>query len=198
MKLAETYTKNQIDKLGNALIFLCNNMEALTKTHVLKLVFIIEEISIQRFGIPFFDLKFQVWHLGPVAKDLYVELDENPVLLSEFIYKENMVDGKSLIKPKKDFCDDEFSDVEIDLLQEVADRFKYCTANELINHTHKKNSLWYITASENGIAELLENKKIMTTEIEIDLTKIISDDEYKMSLFQTHKEFLKESRLLKL
>ena len=58
MAKQDIYTKNQIDKLGNTLIYLCGKLERASKTHLLKLVFIIEEISIKKFGIPFFDLRF--------------------------------------------------------------------------------------------------------------------------------------------
>src|ERR1700722_15526779 len=92
MQSGEIYTRNQIEKLGNALIFLCEKMisvgEAVSKTHLLKLVFIIEEISVKTYGIPFFDLRFDVWKLGPVSKDLFVELSEEPALLADFIYRE--------------------------------------------------------------------------------------------------------------
>ena len=79
------YTQNQLDKLGNTLIFLCKNLEKATKTHLLKLVFIIEEISIMKFGVPFFDLRFDVWKLGPVSKDLFVELTDELNLLEPYI-----------------------------------------------------------------------------------------------------------------
>ena len=196
--------KNQLDKLGNAIIFLCNKMpEPITKTHVLKLIFIIEEISVKKFGMPFFDLNFYVWQLGPVAKDLYVELSPNEpeynenVLLENYITKE-IKDNKVYINSKIDFCDDEFSDLELELLGNVIERFKYCTANELINFTHRKNSPWYNAALKNGVLDLLESKQMTTTEIKIDLSETIKDDEQKLALYYSHKEFLIQSRSLKL
>ena len=199
MKAGEFYTKNQIDKLGNALIFLCEKMkEPLSKTHLLKLIFIIEEISVRNYGIPFFDLRFDVWKLGPVSKDLFVELSEEPNILAEFISIESVNNGNStIVKPKKAFSDDEFSDIEIQLLNEVSDRFLYCTAKELINYTHRKNSPWYNAALKNGVLDLLESNKLTTTEIQIDLSEIIKDDEQKMALYESHKEFLNHSRSIK-
>ena len=199
MKAGEFYTKNQIDKLGNALIFLCEKMkEPLSKTHLLKLIFIIEEISVRNYGIPFFDLRFDVWKLGPVSKDLFVELSEEPNILAEFISIESVNNGNStIVKPKKAFSDDEFSDIEIQLLNEVSDRFLYCTAKELINYTPRKNSPWYNAALKNGVLDLLESNKLTTTEIQIDLSEIIKDDEQKMALYESHKEFLNHSRSIK-
>jgi uncharacterized phage-associated protein len=191
-----TYTKNQIDKLGNALIFLCQNLEAATKTHLLKLVFIIEEYSVKKLGIPFFNLRFDVWKLGPVSRDLFVDLSDEPIMLADFIGK--TVQGeKAVFVAKKDFSDDEFSDNDIAILKEVIDRFKYCTANELINFTHRKNSLWYDTAQRNGVLDLLETGKLTTTDIEINVSELIRDEDAKLSLYNLHKEFLSLSASLK-
>jgi uncharacterized phage-associated protein len=192
----EIYTKNQIEKLGNTLIFLAQRLEKPSKTHLLKLVFIIEEISIKKFGVPFFGLRFDLWKLGPVSKDLYVELTGELNLLEPYISRE---DGNSstIVRPKKDFSDDEFSDNELRLLGDITERFKYCTANELINFTHKKDTPWYNTAQKHGILDALESGKINTTDIEIDLAETIAEDELKTALYNSHKDFLAQSKSLK-
>ncbi|MBC7588668.1 MAG: SocA family protein [Chitinophagaceae bacterium] len=170
--------------------------EPLSKTHLLKLVFIIEEISIKKYGVPFLGLRFDVWKLGPVSKDLFVELSGEPYLLQEFIDVE-VKDTNTIIHPKKEFCDDEFNDLEMNLLNEVTTRFLYCTAKELINHTHKKDSPWYNTAMRNGILELLESGKMTTTDIPIDLFETIKDDEQKCLLYQNHQDFVSHLRIIK-
>ena len=197
MKSSDVYTQNQIDKLGNTLILLCEKIRPITKTHLLKLIFIIEEISINKFGIPFFDLRFDVWKLGPVSRDLFVELSDEPNLLAEYITKDVKGD-RTYIVPKKSFSDDEFSDIEMDLLNQIIERFQDCTANELINHTHKKDSLWYKTAKRHGILEQLEKGQLNTTDIEIDMQEIVEDNESKLALYKSHKEFLNQSKSLKL
>lgn len=196
MRLGEAYTKNQIDKLGNTLIFLCERMKPMSKTHLLKLVFIIEEISIKKYGIPFLNLKFDLWKLGPVSKDLFVELSDEPTLLADYITKENE-NGNLYIIPKREFCDDEFSDVEMDLLNEITERFKYCTAKELINFTHRSHSPWYKTAVQHGMLDLLESGKVTTTDIEIELSETIEDDEQKLAFYKNYKDFVTLSKSLK-
>lgn len=196
MSKPDVYTKNQIDKLGNALIFLCERLERPSKTHLLKLIFIIEEIAVRKFGVPFFNLRFDVWKLGPVSKDLYVELTGDLNLFEPYIEKENN-DAATLVHPKKEFSDDEFNDREMDLLNQIVERFKYCTANELINYTHRENTPWYNTAQRNGVLDLLESGKMNVTDIAIDLSEVIADDESKISLYNGHKEFLLLSKSLK-
>lgn len=193
------YTSNQVNKLGNAIIFLCqriNDGKQVSKTHILKLIFILEELSIISTGSPFFGLKFEVWKLGPVSPDLYIELSEEPNLLAAFIKVENR-DGKTEILPLIPFSDDEFSDEEMDLLEKVTDRFRYCTAKELINFTHRKGTPWYETAQKHGMLEILEAGKLNTTDIEVDLTEAIASDKLKMSLYNAYQEFISQSQSLK-
>jgi uncharacterized phage-associated protein len=192
----EVYTKNQIEKLGNTLIFLAERLEKPSKTHLLKLIFIIEEISIKKFGIPFFNLRFDVWKLGPVSKDLYVELTGELNLLEPYIIREDG-NNSTLVRSKKDFSDDEFNDNELHLLSEITERFKYCTANELINFTHKKDTPWYNTALKHGVLEVLESGKLNVTNIEINLAEVIAEDEIKTALYNSHKDFLAQSSSLK-
>jgi uncharacterized phage-associated protein len=200
MQGGEVYTKNQIDKLGNALIYLCQKMRAVgepvSKTHLLKLVFIIEEIAVKKYGIPFFDLRFDVWKLGPVSKDLFVELSEEPELLASYISRQ-IVKGNVYIEAKKEFSDDEFNDKELELLEEISNRFLYCTANELINFTHRTESIWYKTALKNGVLDLLEKGQMTTTDIQIPLYEIIEGEEEKLALYRNHKEFIAFSKSLK-
>ena len=200
MQGGEVYTKNQIDKLGNALIYLCQKMRAagepVSKTHLLKLVFIIEEIAVKKYGIPFFDLRFDVWKLGPVSKDLFVELSEEPELLASYISRQ-IVNGNVYIEAKKEFSDDEFNDKELELLEEISNRFLYCTAKELINFTHRTESIWYKTALKNGVLDFLEKGQMTTTDIQIPLDEIIEGEEEKLALYRNHKEFIAFSKSLK-
>ncbi len=194
-----TYTAGQIAKLGNAIIFLCEQMRPFTlvsKTHILKLVFILEEESIKKTGIPFFGLHYHVWKLGPVSEDLYYELSEELNLLKPYIQRLTK-DDTTVIEPIRAFEDDEFSDVDLALMKEVVDRFKFCTAKELIYHTHKKGSAWYNTAVEKGVLQDLEAQRINTTDIEIDLEKLIADDASKKSIYQEYQEFISQVSSLK-
>ncbi len=101
------YTPDQIDKLGNALIYLIEKMGFLPKTSLLKLVYIIEEKSIEKRSMPFFNLDFEIWQFGPVCHDLYVEFSEEPTILKNYIKKKNSINGFVFDKVA-DFNYDEF------------------------------------------------------------------------------------------
>ncbi len=169
-------TQQQIQKLGNTLIYLAGNVGELSKTKILKLLFLLEESSVKRFGYPFFGLSFQIWKLGPVLKEVYIDLSEDaPNLLKDFIEKDPF-DSK-IYKAKGEFNDDQFSDNDIYLLEKIKDFARHKTAKDLINHTHEENSLWRKSAIKNGILQELESAEVNSTEHVIDFSLLFENDE---------------------
>lgn len=181
------YTKDKIDKIGNTVIFLASNLKNASKTKLIKLLYILDELSIKKSGIPFLNLKYSVWKFGPVPVNLYVEFSSDPSLLKEYIERKNTEDGHDYIYPKKEFLDDEFSLNELELLDYVVEKFKNYTTNDLIAYTHKINSPWYNAAQKNGVLESLENGSENTTDIVIDMSELVGYDERKLALY---KEFV--------
>ena len=45
------------------------------------------------------------------------------------------------------------------------------TASELVQETHKKGTLWYEEASQNGLLEAFKNHECNNSDIRIDFTK---------------------------
>ena len=156
-------TDNQIDKIGNSIIYLTDKIGELSKTKALKLIYILDELSIKKSGIPFFNLKYKVWKFGPVSEEIFIDLSSETTLLKNYIERTSE-DGTTLIKPVKDFNDDEFSDNDIDLLDYVIATFGNKTAKDLVSFTHRQNSPWYNTAVKHSVLELLESEKINNTE----------------------------------
>lgn len=183
------YYHEQIDKIGNALVYLIEKMGALPKTSLLKLVYIIEEKSIEKRSMPFFNLDFEVWKFGPVCQNLYVEFTEEPTILKNYIKKKN-IRNSSVFETISPFNDDEFSDSDIVLMDEVINEFSGANCNDLVEYTHRENSLWYNAAKENGVLELLLSEELPTTNIKIDFTQLIKDEPSKLDFYNEHKEFL--------
>jgi uncharacterized phage-associated protein len=191
------YTKEQIDKLGNAIIFLCERIKPLSKTKLLKLIYLIEESAVKKHGTPFFNLRFDVWRLGPVSRDLYAEITGELSLLEDYIEKVEM-NGNINVVAKKYFSDDEFNDLEIALLEQITTSFKHYSADQLIELTHRKHSPWYIAAKKNGLLEPFENGFANTSDVEIDLSEMLYGDDVKLAIYNGHKDFLDYSRQLKI
>lgn len=173
---------NQIDKVGNTIIYLSGKIGELSKTKALKLIYILDELSIKKSGIPFFNLKYKVWKFGPVSEEIFVDLSSEITLFKKYV-KKTSVDGVTVIKPIVAFNDDEFSDNDIDLLDFVAEKFGDKSAKDLIYYTHRTNSPWYNTAKDNSVLDLLEKELINNTELLIDMGSLINHDERKKIVY---------------
>jgi uncharacterized phage-associated protein len=179
------YSSDQLEKIGNAVIYLADRIPELSKTKLLKLLYILDEISIKKSGIPILNLKYKVWKFGPVSEELFIDLSSESTLLEKYISR----DGEgNYITPKMDFNQDEFSENDIDLLNFVIEKYGNKTAKELVSYTHRVNSPWYITAKENSVLELLENESINNTEFLIDMSQIIAHDKRKFDLYLDYIE----------
>lgn len=190
------FTKDQIDKIGNTIIFLSNKMNDLNKTKILKLLFLLEEASIKKYGYPFFGVDFQIWKLGPVVKDIYIDLTEDsPELLSGYIKRDE--NNPSVFTGRVDFNDDEFSDNDIHILELIADFAKDKSATDLVKHTHTKDSLWRKSAINNGVLELLEQELRNSTEFNIDFSLLFENNPELREQFEQAKENLEFARHLK-
>lgn len=175
-------SKEQIDKIGNAIIYLSNNIENLSKTKALKLIYILDELSIKKSGIPFFNLKYKVWKFGPVSEEIFIDLSSEITILKNYIEMASE-EGMTIINPKTKFNDDEFSLNDIDLMDFVIEKFGDKTAKELVSFTHRKNSPWYNSALKNSVLELLRNEEINSTEFLVDMASLISHDERKLNIY---------------
>ncbi len=183
------YSRNQIDKLGNGLIYLIEKMGFLPKTSLLKLVYILDEYSVKKRGFPMFNLQYEIWKYGPVCQDLYIEFNDGASLLKDYI-KSEVKENTTCISPIGIFNDDEFSDSDIAILDSIVTTFSGKNTNFLVDYTHQKNSLWYTTAKRNGVLEALLNEEINSTDIKIDFSDLVSHDENKLAFYNDHLEFL--------
>jgi uncharacterized phage-associated protein len=180
-------SSDQMDKVGNSMIFLSEKISDISKTKMLKLLYLLDEFSIKNSGIPFFNLQYKAWKLGPVAEEIFVELSDKPLRLGKYIEVKNIED-KAYIVPVAEFCDNEFSDNDIKLIEKIAVQFENTTAKELVEYTHRPNSPWRIATEAMGVYDLLEQGHINNTEIIIDMSSLVSHDERKKNIFALYME----------
>ncbi|MGL5233687.1 MAG: Panacea domain-containing protein [Empedobacter falsenii] len=181
------FNQNQLEKIGNTVVYLSQNIPHLSKTKLLKLLYILDEISIKKSGLPFLNLKYKVWKFGPVSEELFIDLSSETKLLEDYIEKNND-DGVNYIRPIVNFNDDEFSDNDIELMDSIIEKFGNKSAKELIAYTHRVNSPWYNTAKENDVLELLESEIINNTEYLIDMSQLIAHDDRKRGIYSDYIE----------
>lgn len=152
------------------------------KTEILKLLYLMEERMVQQYHIPMLAIPFSVWRLGPVSVDVFEELSDGPVLLSDFIALE--FNGQGIrVTPKREFTDDEFSDAELQVMEQVMEKYGWMNSEQLINETHKNGSLWYETAKEHDLLEDFEQKRANSSTIVIDMGRHLCPD---------HREYYEE------
>ena len=187
--MANSFTTQQIDKLGNALIYLSKNVGDFNKTKILKLLFLLEESSIKKFGHPFFGFDFQLWKFGPVLNDVYIDLSEDGLpLLKDYIKRIDL--NKSEFEAAKDFNDDEFSDNDINLMDTIINFARNKTAKDLVDHTHTDKSLWKQSAINCGIFEQLEAQKTPSTNYLIDFSLLFEDNSFLKVRYEGSKNNL--------
>ena len=191
------YTKEQIDKIGNTIIYFSQHMGDLTKTKILKILFLVEEASIKKTGQPFIGIDFQLWKLGPVAKDIFIDLssDESPSLLKDYISRDP--NDNKVFQAKAAFNNDEFSANDIKLMDIIVEFVKNKPAAYLVKHTHGTSSLWRKSAVKYGVLELLANELVNSTEYEVDFSLLFPKPSYISERFEEAKENLEFMKSLK-
>ena len=190
------YTPDQLEKIGNAIIYLCERIKPLYKTKLLKLLYLLDEAGVREVGIPVLGLEYRVWKRGPVARDVFIELSDSPDLLKDYISVE-LNDNHTLVKAKRKFNDDEFSDRDLDLMERVVRQFGRMSAERLVRMVHSEEGLWYQAAKANGLLELFEKDETNSSDVVIDLGQLVAKDEVKAFMHKEHQEFQRVHRALK-
>lgn len=175
------YTKQ---KLGNTIVYIARKKYNLSKTQLLILLYLMEERMALKYHIPFIGIPFDVWQIGPVAKDVFVDLSDSPYLLKNFV-KTDFKDGGTFIEAIADFDDNEFSECEIEMMDEILAKYGNMTASDLVSETHKEGTLWYRTAVRTGLLEAFNKYECNNSDQQIDFTEEMTDcaaEDYRESL----------------
>ena len=136
------YSKSQIDRIGNLLVYITDKLGGnMPKTKLLKLLYIIEEEAIKKGGSPFTELNYLYLPMGPVSTFVNTQIDKKKEPIINFI-DVNKQGNSVLISPKKAFDDSEFSDFDIQLIDNVLSVYGKMNGKELIEYTHREGSPW--------------------------------------------------------
>lgn len=178
------FSESTKQKLGNAIVYIAKHTSGLSKTKLLKLLYLMEERMALKYHVPFIGLPFEVWQAGPVAKDVFIDLSDGPFLLKDFV-KTVYRDGGIFVEAKADFDDSEFSECEIVMMNEVLARYGSMTASELVAETHKEGTLWYRTAARAGLLEAFRKRECNNSDEQIDFAEAMPScaaEDYRESL----------------
>ena len=164
-------------KLGNTVLYIAQHAKYPYKTEILKLLYLMEELSVRQYNTPFLGIPFSVWRLGPVSVDVFEELSDGPVILGDFITLQFNGQGVRVTPVAgREFNDDEFSDNDITVMEKVMKKYGDMDSEALIALTHKEGSLWYETAKEHGLLQDFEQKRANSSNIVIDMARGLCPD----------------------
>ena len=170
------FSESNRQKLGNTLVYIAQRARYPYKTEILKLLFLMEERMVQQAHVPFLGIPFSAWRMGPVSVDVFEELSDGPVLLADFIALE--FNGQGIrVAPKKDFCDDEFSDYELRVMEDVMCSYGEMNSEQLIAETHRDGSLWQQAVKDAGLLRDFEMKRASTSNVIIDMARGLCPDD---------------------
>ena len=154
------------DKISNVLNYFASQIDYLSMTKTLKLLYILDETSIKETGSPVTWLDYKVWENGPVAIDVYNEIKNQEVfcyqgkelslLHSIQLEKKFNTDRNSeevFLKPNGDFDKTIFNRYELNLLETIVFKYGNWNATELINFLHEEGSLWHKMVSEHNLID---------------------------------------------
>jgi uncharacterized phage-associated protein len=172
----KNYSIEKKEKLANTIIYFAEKIPHISKTKLIKLLYLLEEFYVKKFNIPFLDIDFEVWQAGPVNRETYIELSDKPLILKGYIEKYSEGDNTH-IKPIKKFSDDEFSDNEIEMMDFIVTHFKDKSAKELVDYVHRPGSAWYNIAKQTGLLALFESHLINSSDEKINFEFFCQSDE---------------------
>lgn len=172
--------------IGNLLIYIANNIPCLYQTKLLKLLYLIDETSVCNYGTPMTWLDYEVWELGPVAKDIYYSKNEFENRFADYIKFVKTEDNKYRVIALKECDMGEFSEINLEIINSVLFQYGSMPANELVDITHKPQSLWSKIKNEHNLS--FDKQKI--SDYTIDFRELIADDKIKLAIYDDAKENL--------
>jgi len=173
--------KTNKELIGNLIIFLAERCNPLYHTKMMKLLFLIDQESTLEKGIPMTWLEYKAWKFGPVSPDLYYSKNDGYNKFSNYVSFDKKVKNNSVqVVPIKKFDDSEFSDWDIEIIDKVLKLYGQKTSEELIQLTHKKDSLWDKTVKRAGVKFSTSNK---TSDEVLNFLELIDNDDYKKSIY---------------
>lgn len=165
------------NKIGNLFIYLADNVDRLFVTKLMKLTYLIDEISVKETGTPVTWLRYKVWKMGPVPRKIHANLTfEKGDFFSEYIDVEYIesANGRKITANNK-FDDSDFSDYEIELIERVVKDYGHLSSGELIELLHETDSLWHRVVVEKELQSIFDSGEESTSPYSIDLKDAITD-----------------------
>jgi uncharacterized phage-associated protein len=139
-------------KAIHAIIFFTRNTSVCFKKKLFKLLYLLDSEHFQKTGRSVTEFEYAAFPMGPVPVVLHEqmvagkgELIENFSIIREYLGTNDEgsdIEGISL-EGKIEFEPKYFSDRQLELLNNLCDRFYLSTGKEMEEFTHKEEFAWY-------------------------------------------------------
>lgn len=180
----------KIDLIGNLIIYIADyckkSSTPLYQTKLLKLLYLIDEESVIQNGTPITWLDYAVWQKGPVPTDIYFSKLSHSNAFEKYVSFEDR-SNRYLVVKKREFEDNNFSEIELEIIGSILSKYGKLTSDELIAITHKEGSLWSNIVEEKNIKFSQKNH---TSNVCIDFSKLIAGDKFKQFNYWAARECL--------
>lgn len=155
----------------------------LYSTKLIKLLFLIDEISVKQYGVPITWLEYHVYDKGPLPRKLWLNVVNDMNNLEDFIIIHYNALGYQVLPYGKHKLT-EFSDFEIQIINDVLDKYGSLPVDKLIDITHQEGGLW---------SKIVKEKKIKFKESDaspyiIDFRDLIKEDKIKIMRYENAEE----------
>lgn len=134
-------SKENRKRLGNIMVYIAQNGNKPCKTKALKLLYPMEERWVLTAHVPFTGLPFEVWQHGPVEKNVFIELSNEPFMLKSYIAMRNNGEITYMVAAT-DFDEDEFSDAELRMMKDVIGKMMGFSAMCTRGRNNSGKRLW--------------------------------------------------------
>lgn len=134
------------EKIDNAICFFAlehkkKSGKDLAQTFLYKYLAFLDFLSVEKTGVPAFDLEYKAMEKGPVPYKIYNKRRNLKTNLYEFIDRgENIYIVKSKAKPSVDY----FSGFEINIMNQLISKYatKYSKTGEISDDSHRRIKAW--------------------------------------------------------
>jgi len=187
-----------IHKVGNIISYLVSSTDYdMSLKKVVKLLFFIDELSVEKTGVPITWLNHCAWHKGPVAPEVYFSainiLNEYPEKSGGLDDYVTVVEGeyKGTNYPRVSNISDpdtkEFTKYELSVIDEIIEKYGEWSGIKLEKESHIKDGLWDTIVVANDLQQRFDEGETMSR-FPIDFYGKIESDELKKLNFKSAQE----------
>lgn len=160
----------QIERVQNSVLFFVERAKNVGITKLCKLLYFADSANFQERHISITGLNYYAWPRGPVPREVYDELQKDipqryrKYNLKSFITRERKHSSRAgdeecffTVRKNKRFDADYFTLNEMDIMNTIAEKYKYYLGTEVSEESHMPGRAWERTwANGEGEGKLID------------------------------------------